>query len=177
MYKGPQRKFERKTRSRARLSAFGIQLLEKQKVRNLYGIREKMLKKYFAQASQKGGDFTSSLVSLLERRLDNVVFRLGFAITRSQARQIVNHGHILVNGRRINIPSHLVKAGDDISIRKQSTKKGVFTNLLTSLKKYKCPAWMKLTPASFSGKILQLPTSNDIAEPYNISLIIEYYSR
>ncbi|KKU81544.1 MAG: 30S ribosomal protein S4 [Parcubacteria group bacterium GW2011_GWA2_47_8] len=185
MYKGPNRKFEKKQQQRfgdrrggnRRMSGFGTQLLEKQRLRFVYGIREKVMKNYFAAASREGGDVVQAFRGLLERRLDNVVYRLGFASTRSQARQVVNHGHIFVNGRRINIPAHRVQPGDVVMIRTQSQNKGVFQPIKTTIKKHTPPAWMKLDADALSGTVVRIPSSQDVQDPINISLVVEFYSR
>ena len=180
MYKGPQRKFKRRTPKRRRgssLSEYGLQLQEKQKLRKLYGIREKKLKRYFRQASHKRGNLVSEFVRLLEGRLDNVVFRLGFAVSRAQARQLVNHGHILVNQKKVNIPSFEVKTGDVVSIAPRSKDLPLFKHLKTSLKSRKVPSWLKLKLDALEGKVVTDPCFEDFQEPVDISLVVEYYSR
>lgn len=181
MYKGPQRKFKRRSLKQRRqsksLSEYGLQLQEKQKLRKLYGIREKKLKRYFKESSQKGGNFLSEFVKLLEARLDNVVFRLGFAVTRAQARQLVNHGHILVNQKKVSIPSFQVKTGDVISISPRSQDLPLFKHLKTSLKSHKVPSWLKLNLDALEGKVVTNPCFEDFQEPVDIPLVVEYYSR
>lgn len=158
-------------------SEYGAQLREKQKVKFNYGLRERQFANYIKDASA-AGDATTKIFSFLESRLDNVVFRLGLAGSRSEARQIVSHGHIMVNGRRINIPSYRVKRGDKISIRKQSASKGIFKDLDIKLKKYNPPAWIKLDKEEKTGEIIAAPSIADEPEmESSLNTIIEFYSR
>lgn len=177
MYKGPNRKFKRKSTSRSRPSQFGLQLLEKQKLRAIYGIREQSLKNYYRRAMRLNENVENELLKLLERRLDNVVYRAGLAQTRFQARQIVNHGHILVNGRRVNIPSYQVRKGDTIAIREQSRSKGVFENLADRLAKHQPQAWLSPDTGKGGVKVLGEPQREFIMEPVDPALVIEFYSR
>lgn len=170
-------------RRRRALSEFALGLLEKQKVKRTYGVRERQFKKYFETASLKKPSKVSALkpadllLAGLEKRLDNVVYRLGLAFSRSVARQLVSHGHFLVNGRRVSVPSHEVRVGDAITIRPQSAKMKIFGDLKESLKKYKTPAWLITDAKNFEGKIKAEPTPEEIGSPFNISLIIDHYSR
>lgn len=162
-------------------SEFGTQLRDKQRIRFLYNIREKQFKNYvLAALKQKTVRAPDALLSSLERRLDNVVFRLGFAVTRSQARQIVNHGHVWVGARRVNIPSYQVKVGDEIRIRSQSVQKALFRNLDIQLKKYNPPTWLVLDKDSKMGKVIARPTQDmldSVGKGMSLSSIVEYYSR
>ena len=157
------------------LSEYGIQLREKQKVRRIYGLMEKQFKKYFYEASRLKGDTGNIFLSLLERRLDNVVYRLGFASSRNLARQLINHGHFLVNGKKVDIPSYLVKEGDVIAVKNK--KLAVFDNLENSLKNYQFPSWLLPDLKKMEGKVLSVPTRREIDLAADTQLIVEYYSR
>lgn len=160
------------------LSEFGAQLRDKQRVKFLYGLRERQFKNYVSSAvSQSAVPSSEAVVARLEMRLDNAVYRLGFAQTRAAARQMVNHGHIAVNGRRVNIPSYQIKLGDEVKIRPKSRQKAAFADLGTMLKKYSAPAWLELNKADFSGKVVAKPPTEDLIRSYNLSSIVEYYSR
>jgi len=165
-----------KKRRRA-LSEYGTQLAEKQKLRRIYNISEKQLKKYFKEATEAKGVATEILLTKLETRIDNVVFRLGLAQSRAKARQIVSHGHILLNNRKIDIPSINVKRGDIIKIKKTSLKKALFKDLETRLKKYKPPEWMLLDKKELKATISAFPSKEDIEIPIDLQMIVEYYSR
>ncbi len=163
---------------RKRISEFGYQLIEKQKIKLIYGVREKQFRKYFAQASKKKGRTGQELLSLLERRLDNVVFRLGLATNRTQARQMVGHGHFKVNSRKITIPSYKVEVGDEITIREGSREKDIFKELDIRLKKYDTPVWLELNKKTFSGKMKAEPSKEDLADiPVEVAQVVEFYSR
>lgn len=178
MYKGPQRKFKRKTQGRQRrLSEFGVQLVEKQKLRSIYGLRERNMRNYFLKALRKKEQIDTALMQLLERRLDNVVYRAGLAPTRPQARQIINHGHIFVNGRRVNIPSYEVWPGDRVAVRAQSQSKGVFKDLSVTLPRHQAPAWLTVEAGKMAVTVQGLPPRDQIQEPVEPSLVIEFYSR
>ncbi len=163
-------------RRRAR-SEFGVQLREKQKVKQSYGMRERQFRKYFEIAAGSKQLTTSALSSLLETRLDNVVFRLGLAGSRSQARQTVGHGHFTVNGRRVDIPSYHVKQGDMIAIRSGSEQKKVFQDVRTIVKKYDPPAWLALDKEHLTGKVLHMPVPDEMDVPFNLQLVTEFYSK
>ncbi|MFH1978952.1 MAG: 30S ribosomal protein S4 [Patescibacteria group bacterium] len=159
------------------LSEYGAQLKEKQKLKFLYGLREKQFVNYVKKAMKKGGENIGlQVIQLLESRLDNIVFRLGLAKSRSSARQMVNHGHICLNGRKLSIPSAYVKKSDKISIRSQSAGKKLFEDLDIHLKKYTPPTWLKLDKVKKEGEILGIP-STDVELDVKPNLIIEYYSR
>jgi small subunit ribosomal protein S4 len=169
---------KRKRRVRA-LSEYGKELREKQKLKNWYNLKEGQFRKYVEKALglRKKEDSATLLIKTLESRLDNVVFRLGFSPSRTQARQLISHRHFLVNSRLINIPSYQVKKGDKISIKPSSRKKNIFQNLLTSLKKHKTSSWLELSPEKLEGKVIGEPTLEEAVPPVEISAIFEYYSR
>lgn len=159
------------------ISEYGQQLIEKQKVRHVYGISEKQFKNYFKKIVGQKGNKEELLVNKLESRLDNIVFRLGWAQSRALARQLVNHGHILVNQRKVDIPSYQVKKGDVIQIKEKSKKLIPFRDLKTTLKKYEVPAWLSLDKQKLIGKIINQLKTADIGKVGEIGMIIEYYSR
>ena len=159
------------------LSEYGQQLIEKQKVRHVYGLSEKQFKNYFKETVGQKGNKEELLVNKLESRLDNIVFRLGWAQSRALARQLVNHGHILVNQRKVDIPSYQVKKEDVIQIKEKSKKLAPFSDLKTILKKYEAPAWLSLDKQKLIGKITNQPKIADMGKVGEIGMIIEYYSR
>ena len=166
---------QRRTR---RPSEFGLQLREKQKVRRFYGVMETQFHKHFVEAERRGGVTGDNLLQILETRLDNVVYRLGFADSRKQARQLVRHGHFVVNGRKTNIPSFIVKPTDEISVRPESRKREYFRDFNEVLNTRNPPAWLSLSPAELSGKVLSLPAREQIEVPlFNEALVVEHYSR
>lgn len=159
-------------------SDFGMALREKQKVRYFYGITDRSLRKYVEAAGRAAGKMkTLALTELLERRLDNAVFRLGFAPTRRIGRNVVSHGHILLNGRRAKTPSIQVRPGDVISVREASRGRGSFAGLEVKLKKHEPPQWLALDPETFAGTVKRVPSSDDEMIPFNLDKIIEFYSR
>lgn len=168
---GASRAFRRK------MSDYGIQLREKQKARRIYGVLERQFRRYYAEAARRTGVTGAALLQFLETRLDNIVFRLGFATSRRQARQLVLHGHITVNGRKVNVPSFLVKAGDQIAVAERSRSSPYFTALAKELKNYRPPAWLSLDSYTLSGSVLHLPSRDQIDTPLKEQLIVEYYSR
>lgn len=159
--------------TRRKKSEYGLQLDEKQKVRFIYGIMEKQFHKYYVMATKKDGITGEMLLQILESRLDNVVYRLGFAKTRKQARQIVNHGHITVNGGKVTIPSYLVKVGDVISVKENS---GI-RKLVVANNDVVVPGWLEADKDNFTGKVINLATKSDIDYAVKESLIVEYYSK
>lgn len=161
----------------SRLSGYATQLREKQKARLIYGLLERQFSKYFHEAFDQTGDTGKLLLEMLERRLDNVVYRLGLAQTRAQARQIVTHGHIHVNGRLVDIPSYRVRPGETISIRPQSAGKGIFKDLENQLAEHQAPSWLDLNKTARSGKVLSRPADADLEKNLNVQLIVEFYSR
>ncbi len=164
-------------RRRSKIQGYGIQLREKQKVKRMYGVLERQFRTYFAKASRTKGITGENLLKTLERRLDNVVFRLGFASSRSMARQLVAHGHFLVNGRKVDVASSLVKAGEVVSLRESSRKNEAIKICLDTASGRGVPAWLELEAASFQGTVKQLPTREDISIPIQEQLIVELYSK
>lgn len=157
------------------MSEYGLQLREKQRLRRGYGISERQLENYFIKASLSKKSLSDFLLELLERRLDNAVFRAGFAESRSIARQLVSHGHFCVNGRKVTIPSYQLSKNDVISIRPQSEDN--FKDIKNILKGKEMPAWLALDKEKLEIKIIALPIKKDISEPIDIAMVIEYYSR
>jgi len=162
---------------RGRASDYLLQLREKQKVRRIYGVYERQFSNYFRKAEQRSGLTGSNLLVLLESRLDNVVYRLGMADSRPQARQLVRHGHIMLNGRRTNVPSALVSAGDSVSVRPESARLTYFKTLRQALDDKQVPRWLQLDAKNMSAQVLQLPIREDIDVSLNEQLVVEYYSR
>ncbi|MDP6043754.1 MAG: 30S ribosomal protein S4 [Dehalococcoidales bacterium] len=162
---------------RQKISDRGLQLREKQKARHSYGILERQFRKIFAQAGRQAGITGENLLVLLERRLDNVVYRLGFADSRSQARQLVRHGHIMLNGHKTNIPSCLVKEGDTISWRQESTKAEYYIQLAQTIEAKTVLNWLSLDKKTLVGQILSLPTPEETEATFDGKTIVEYYSR
>lgn len=161
-----------------RLTDYGAHLKEKQKVRTIYFILERQLRKYFMQASKSQIDTDSKLIELLERRLDNVVYRLGLAISRPQARQMVNHGLFLINNKKINIPSYQVKSGDIIDIRKEkSLNFGVLAGNLKNIKTNEMPSWLDWDVKENKAKVVNLPQGKDLEVGIDTRLVVEYYSK
>lgn len=167
------------TARRRQISDYGMQLQEKQKLRYLYGLLERQFRNLFEQASRRSGVTGEYLLSLLERRLDNVVYRLGLATTRAQARQLVNHGHVTVDGCKTNIPSYTVRVGEVIAVRAESRRRAYFKNLVDErrLNSYRAPDWLRLNAADLSGTIISLPRREDAEQGINEQLIVEFYSR
>ncbi len=163
--------------SKGRVSEYGTQLKEKQKAKWTYGILEKQFRKYFAEASKKKGITGDALLQILESRLDNIVYRLGFGETRAQARQIVSHGFITVNGKNVNIPSYLTKVGDIIAIAESKRKSKYVELLKQKLKNVKTQEWVSTNEDQLNGKVLSVPTSEQIENRINTQLIVELYSR
>lgn len=160
---------------RKKVTQYGTQLREKQKVKRAYGILEKQFKKYYNEAEKMKGVVGENMLSLIERRLDNVIYRMGIGASRSESRQIVNHGHITVNGRKVNIPSYRVKVGDVIEIKENKKEKEPF-KLLKGMKVI-MPKWLEFNSETLKGSILALPTREDIDMNIREHLIIELYSR
>jgi len=154
-----------------------VQLREKQKARYLYGVLENQFRALFRNAERMPGITGDNLLMLLERRLDNVVYRLGFADSRPQARQLVAHGHILVNGRKINVPSYLVKEGETISWRQESTKTEYYKQLAQTIQAKSVSNWLSLDRQNLVGQVLSLPTPGDIEAKIDAKTIVEFYSR
>jgi small subunit ribosomal protein S4 len=165
------------TGRRRRISDRGFQLREKQKARYIYGIMEGQFRRLFAQAERQQGITGDNLLVLLERRLDNVVYRLGFADSRSQARQIVRHGHIELNGRKTNIPSCMVKEGDTISWREAGKKTGYYKEMIENIGAKIIPGWLSLDQQDMVGQVVSLPTPDESEAKFEGTTIVEYYSR
>ena len=163
--------------SRKKLSDYGLQLREKQKVKQTYGILERQFKKYFYMADKMKGVTGSLLLQLLERRLDNVTYRLGFASNRRQARQLITHGHFTVNGKRVTVPSYLVRTGDLISPKESSSKLQVIQESLARTEHRGFPTWVEMDVNNLRGRILHLPARDEIALPVQEQLIVELYSK
>ena len=162
---------------RAKISDYGLQLREKQKVRRMYGLMEKQFRGYFEEADRQKGVTGTNLLVLLERRLDNVVYRLGFANSRAQARQLVQHNHILANGQKVDIPSYLVKLGDIIEVTEKSRNKAQIRDALEAAARRGCPAWLELDKDAVRGRVSMMPTREDITLPIQEHLIVELYSK
>ena len=162
---------------RAKLSEYGTQLREKQKTKSYYGVGEKQFRGYFAMASNKKGITGENLLQILESRLDNVVYRLGFGASRAQARQLVNHGQFEVNGKKVDIPSYLVKAGDVITIKENKKDNGAIKANLEVNASRPIPAWLELNNETLSGKVIRLASREDVDIPVEEHLIVELYSK
>ena len=167
---GPQR--------RPKKSEYALQLTEKQKVKFVYGVLEKQFRAYYEKAARMKGNTGDELMTLLERRLDNVVFRLGLAATRREARQLVNHGHFTVNGKRVNIPSFLVKPGEVIAVRDKSRSSAKFKKMVEDDRFVAAPKWLeKAKNAPLEGKVVAMPARDDIDFEVAVNLIVELYSK
>jgi small subunit ribosomal protein S4 len=164
-------------RRRSKIQGYGIQLREKQKVKRMYGVLEKQFRNYFAKAARRKGITGATLLQLLEQRLDNVVYRLGFASSRSMARQLVAHGHIAVNGRKTTIPSALIKPGSVVTLREKSRKNEQVKICLDTAKGRGVPSWLELDADQFQGTVRQLPSREEITMPIQEQLIVELYSK
>jgi ribosomal protein S4 len=162
---------------RRKQSEYGMQLIEKQKVKFIYGVLEKQFRSYYAKAERKQGITGELLLQELERRLDNVVFRMGYASTRREARQLVNHGHFTVNGKRVNIPSYQVRVGEGIAICEKSRKSEKFKSLMEEFGKKPMPKWIDKAADAYEGKIIALPARDDIDYEVSEHLIVELYSK
>ena len=163
---------------RAKKSEYGLQLTEKQKLRFIYGVLEKQFRKYYVMATKKTGVTGEVLLQILESRLDNVIYRMGFAKTRQQARQMVSHGHITVNGKKVDIPSYLVKVGDEISVKEESRAcAGIKTIVLANSDNKVVPGWLEVDAEKFTGKVVSLAARSDIDYAVKENLIVEYYSK
>jgi small subunit ribosomal protein S4 len=163
--------------ARKKLSIYGMQLREKQKVKRIYGVLEAQFRRYFEMAKKMPGNTGENLLSLLERRLDNVCYLLGFAKSRNQARQLVRHGHVLVNGRKVDIPSYLVNVNDIIEVRENSRNIPFVVESLEERKTFDVPTWLELDKEHFRGRVIRLPERSDVTFPINETLIVELYSK
>ena len=164
-------------KGRKQLSGFASQLQEKQKVKFTYGIMERQLRKYVDQATKKSGNTGIFLQIMLEMRLDNVVYRLGFAESRAKARQMVTHGHVRVNSKKIDIPSYAVRVGDVVSIKEVKRESKMFDTVRQGLAAYQPPSWLSLDAGAWSGTVLGAPTPEELAMLFDAQPLIEYYSR
>lgn len=164
--------------ARIKLSEYALQLREKEKIRRIYGVLERQFRGYFVRAAQMKGITGDNLLQILERRLDNVVQRMGFAGSKKEARQLVRHGHVLVNGRRVNIPSYLLKAGDVIELHEKSRAIAHIQQNLSAVEKRGFPSWLEIDKAAFKGKVLSLPTRDEVTLPtVKEQLVVELYSK
>ena len=162
---------------RRKLSDYSMQLREKQKARRIYGVLERQFRRYYHEAERRAGLTGENLLAVLESRLDNVVYRLGFADSRAHARQLVQHGHFMLNGRKTNIPSALVRANDVVGVRPQSLSNTYFKERRELLGKREVPTWLSLDEETMDGRVLALPTRQEIDVPVSEQLIVEFYSR
>lgn len=162
---------------RRKLTSYATQLREKQKVKAIYGILEQQFRKTFAMATRMSGNTGENLLVLLERRLDSVIYQLGMASSRTQARQLVRHGHVLVNGKKVNIPSYLVKIGQEIKLIEKQKKNPAVLRALEERDLERITGWLKLNRESISGSVLRYPKRDDITMPIQESLIVEFYSK
>ncbi len=178
IYLGIDKKSNRTlNRANRKMSEYGLQLREKQKAKFIYGVLEKPFRNYYAKAERMRGLTGSNLMIILESRLDNVVFRMGLARTRKEARQIVDHKHVLVNGKCVNIPSYLVKAGDTIEIKEKAKGSQRYKDILDVTAGRLVPAWLDIDQETLAGKVNELPTRDQIDVPVNETLIVELYSK
>ncbi len=164
-------------RRRRKPTDYGIQLKEKQKAKRIYGVLEKQFKNYYKEAERQKGVTGENLMRLLERRLDNVVYRVGFAPSRSAARELVVHGHFRVNGRKVDIPSYLIKPGDEVTVREKSQRVHDVRMSVDAKAGVGTVEWLELDPKKFSGRVLELPSREQIPSPVNEQLIVNFYSR
>lgn len=162
---------------RKRASEYGLQLREKQKARRVYGVLEKQFRAYYAEAARRKGITGDALLRMLELRLDNVVFRLGFAASRAEARQLVKHGHFDVDGKRVDIPSYQIKVNQVVAVSEKSASSPRFKELLEAAESRTAPAWLERDIPTRQGKVLRVPAREEIDAPVTEQLIIEYYSR
>ncbi len=162
---------------RSKRSDYGLQLREKQKVKRVYGILERQFRGYFQKAERQRGVTGANLLILLERRLDNVVYRLGVCSSRSEARQVIRHGHVSVDGRRVDIPSFLVKKGHTIGVKEKSRKNTHIQDSLKASERRGIPKWLSMDAANFTGTIVDMPTREDISDEIQEQLIVELYSK
>ncbi len=162
---------------KAKIVGYGLQLREKQKAKRIYFTQENQFRNYFEKAARAKGVTGEVLLQQLERRLDNIVFRMGFAVARRQARQLVRHGHVAVNGRKVNIPSFQVSVGDEITIRENSKKLPILETAKDFASHQPTPSWLEINRDNFSGRLLSLPKREDINLPVNEQLIVELYSK
>ena len=178
IYLGIDKKSNRTlNRANRKMSEYGLQLREKQKAKFIYGVLEKPFRNYYAKAERMRGLTGPNLMIMLETRLDNVIFRMGLARTRKEARQIVDHKHVLVDGKCVNIPSYLIKAGDTIEIKEKVKGAQRYKDILEVTEGRLVPAWLEINHETLAGKVLELPTREQIDVPVNETLIVELYSK
>ena len=163
--------------ARKKITEYATQLREKQKAKRIYGVSEKQFHMYYVEADRRKGVTGENMLSLLERRLDNVVYRLGFGVSRSQARQLVNHAHITVNGKKVNIPSYIVKAGDVVAVKENKVNNTFFKELKERKPNGVIPKWLEVDIEKLSGKVIALPVREDIGMDIREQLIVELYSK
>ena len=161
----------------SKVMGYGLQLREKQKVKRTYGVLESQFRRYFAEAERQRGITGETLLQLLERRLDNVVYRLGLATSRPQARQLVRHGHFYVNGKRADVPSYSLKEGDAVSVRERSNKKASILYAMEEVKGRGIPGWLQFDASAMTGRVASLPTREQLNLPVQEQLIVELYSK
>jgi small subunit ribosomal protein S4 len=164
-------------RRRVKLSEYSVQLREKQKLKRTYGLLERQFRRYFEMAERSRGITGENLMVLLERRLDNMIYRLGFVNSRAEARQLVRHGHFTVNGRKVNIPSYLLRSGDTITVREKSRAVARIQEALELARRRGIPEWLESDATSWTGKVRALPKRADLTMPINEKLIVELYSK
>jgi small subunit ribosomal protein S4 len=164
-------------RRRGKLSDYGIQLREKQKVKKMYGLSEKQFRLFFERADRKKGITGTNLLVLLERRMDNVIYRLGFANSRNQGRHFVRHNHFLINGHRVNIPSYIIKPGDVIELKEKSRNVQGITDSMDAVVRRGVPQWLELEKNNFKGTVKGMPTREELTMPMQEQLIVELYSK
>jgi small subunit ribosomal protein S4 len=178
VYLGIDKKSTRQLkRSGRKMSEYGLQLREKQKAKFIYGVLEKPFRNYYQKADRMPGQTGANLMIMLETRLDNIIFRLGFARTRREARQIVDHKHVLVNGKQVNIPSYLVKKGDVIEIKEEKRSGARYQGILEITGGRAVPGWLECDQENLKGTVLELPTREEIDVPVNETMIVELYSK
>ncbi|MBU1037298.1 30S ribosomal protein S4 [Patescibacteria group bacterium] len=165
------------TSSFKRTSSYNKQLREKQKAKRLYQLLEKQFKNYHFKAVKMSGDSSENILRFLETRFDNIVYRLGFVSSRDTARQLINHGHFLVNGKKVSIPSYQVKVGDVITVNKKVLEKAFWKNRLPQFGKTETMGWLSFDPANLTGKMVSLPKKEEVPVPFDMTLILEFYSR
>jgi small subunit ribosomal protein S4 len=163
--------------ARPKFSEYSLQLREKQKLRRIYGVLEGQFRRYFQMADRAKGVTGERLLQFLERRLDNIVYRMGFATSRTEARQLVRHGHFLVNARKVDIPSYLVRPADTVSVREKSRQVTRIQEAMELAQRRGVPEWLEITPETFSGRVKALPTRVDLTLPVNEKLVVELYSK
>ena len=165
------------TMRRRKVSEYGLQLREKQKVRKSYSVLERQFRNYFEKAEQHKGMTGENLLRMLEMRLDNVVYRMGFASSRAQARQLVSHGHFAVNGRPTNVPSYQIRPGDRVEVRESHRSRDPFKTAKETLRSHQAPEWVSVDPATLSGAVVAPPRRDQMPADLNEHLVVEYYSR